>query len=494
MSKQVRKILSAFLALVMVFQLVPVSAMAAEENVVDLETELTAEPEEQNAEINLEKEPASYEEHSEEPEEDITDAVWEDKISVIGEDTALREEQTKQFFLDNNMMMAIAYPHAVHFEEDGEWKEIDNRLIMGAASYEVPSKPGEVAKEIIGIEQGERLEDVTENEASDALFVEEPIEISLNDAQEELYIESIELNENTESGSEAVIISTAAENAEAVSKEPMNSQIENEPQLEQENEEYMEEDPVPDVVVLDKTQDDNIQSLEPEVETAEPEAENPDGEATVAEIITVEETVWENTANSLHISLPETFGESSRISVNNKGYTLLFRPEGIEAAFAEISIETEKPESLNEELTGAANTKSAVKYTEAYPGIELRYDLIGTELKESYIISCREKAKAELSTLISAPGLTPILYEDGSIEFLDKENALIFYIPAPIVYDEGTEPGSISAKLYQLSTGDYRIVYSLDEVWLNDDTRVWPVTVDPTITTNSSTHLDYGYV
>ena len=337
MSKQARKVLSFFLALIMAFQLVPVKAMAAEEDIVDLETELTAEPGIQDEEITLEEEPESYEEELvEEPEEEITDAVWEDKIAVVGENTSLREEQTKQFFLENNMMMAVAYPHAVHYELDGEWEEIDNRLIMDAAAYEVPSKPGEVVKEILGVEQTGELEEVTEEETSEALVLDESIEATLSEIPaeilEDIPEESVELNESIEAGSEEVNVSEIVEGTITVSKEPMNSQIETDAQPEPIEESPLGEDIILDVVVLDETRDEDTEAAEPETDTAEPETETPDEDATAAEIIAVEETVWKNTANSLRIAFPETFGEYSRITVGNKGYTLQFRPEGIEEA------------------------------------------------------------------------------------------------------------------------------------------------------------------
>jgi RHS repeat-associated protein len=47
---------------------------------------------------------------------------------IIGEIEEKREENTKYFLKEDNTMEAVVYPEPVHYQEDGEWKEIDNSL------------------------------------------------------------------------------------------------------------------------------------------------------------------------------------------------------------------------------------------------------------------------------------------------------------------------------------------------------------------------------
>lgn len=48
---------------------------------------------------------------------------------IIGEVTDMREEYTKHFLNDDYSYEAVVYPEPVHYLEDGEWREVDNRLI-----------------------------------------------------------------------------------------------------------------------------------------------------------------------------------------------------------------------------------------------------------------------------------------------------------------------------------------------------------------------------
>ncbi|WP_143318591.1 DNRLRE domain-containing protein [Clostridium sp. HBUAS56017] len=47
---------------------------------------------------------------------------------IIGEIEEKREENTKYFLKEDNTMEAVVYPEPVHYQENGEWKEIDNSL------------------------------------------------------------------------------------------------------------------------------------------------------------------------------------------------------------------------------------------------------------------------------------------------------------------------------------------------------------------------------
>jgi len=53
---------------------------------------------------------------------------------IIGEDSSLRDANTKHFRLENGTYIAASYAAPVHFEENGEWRDIDNTLTLSSAS------------------------------------------------------------------------------------------------------------------------------------------------------------------------------------------------------------------------------------------------------------------------------------------------------------------------------------------------------------------------
>lgn len=48
---------------------------------------------------------------------------------IVEEDTSKRGESYKEYILNNGLRLATIYPSAIHYEDDGEWKDIDNTLI-----------------------------------------------------------------------------------------------------------------------------------------------------------------------------------------------------------------------------------------------------------------------------------------------------------------------------------------------------------------------------
>lgn len=53
-----------------------------------------------------------------------------DGARIIGEDESLRTEDTKHFILSNGTKIAARYEVPVHYEVNGEWKDIDNTLTL----------------------------------------------------------------------------------------------------------------------------------------------------------------------------------------------------------------------------------------------------------------------------------------------------------------------------------------------------------------------------
>ena len=60
-----------------------------------------------------------------------------DSVEVLGEDISKRDEFYKEFILDNGLRLATIYPTAVHYEQDGQWADIDNTLTVKAVRGQV---------------------------------------------------------------------------------------------------------------------------------------------------------------------------------------------------------------------------------------------------------------------------------------------------------------------------------------------------------------------
>lgn len=106
------------LIIVVIFNTMPLSVLAEEINIyeeVDVyENYNQEEVLEEGSDLNTE-EVNIYDERK-------------DVFEIIGEDKTKREKNVKHFNLSNGNVQASVYTEAVHYEKDGKWEDIDNRL------------------------------------------------------------------------------------------------------------------------------------------------------------------------------------------------------------------------------------------------------------------------------------------------------------------------------------------------------------------------------
>ena len=57
------------------------------------------------------------------------------EVTVLGELTEKRTEYTKEFRLSNGLNLATVYTQPVHYQQDGQWKEIDNTLVSTTSGF-----------------------------------------------------------------------------------------------------------------------------------------------------------------------------------------------------------------------------------------------------------------------------------------------------------------------------------------------------------------------
>lgn len=99
---------------------------------------------------------------------------------------------------------------------------------------------------------------------------------------------------------------------------------------------------------------------------------------------------------------------------------------------------------------------------------------------------------------LDVAGLTPRAEDDGSISFLDDEGELVSMLTAPAAWDDVVDENSLErvnqvpVDMELLGEGkDTRVRLSVDRDWFADESRVFPITIDPTYASmNVITNLD----
>ena len=220
---------------------------------------------------------------------------------------------------------------------------------------------------------------------------------------------------------------------------------------------------------------------------------------------------YTNRAGAWSVRFPSLLSASEAISVSRDGHTLSFTMAGalrndggvavaslenqavtgetaLTAATAQLSsariqavdfsameAELEHPQVLPRKLY------SRLSYAEVYAGTTVTYDLSGSRLKESVILSAYDAGLWGYRYTLSAGDLTPVLREDGSIDLQDGAEETVMRLNAPFLIDAaGATSCDVQVHLTQAGTG-YTLSYYLPRTWLADPARTWPVVLDPVV-------------
>ena len=433
-----KKLTASLLALVLTVQLLPVSALADEFEIDD-------------------------ERH---------DTFTYEQPNVSGEISELRGEYEKHFSLSDGTYSAVVYPYPVHYDSNGTWQEIDNTLRAGTEQYTVPAEAGTEYAELMPVELGGELVSLADSEddtAAEPAPAEDPTDaVEPSPTEKPTAEEPKPTEEPVDSGNDAeIIIIDDEESLDAIAPPAEEAPVTTDAPI---------EDVPPEIT------DTPESPLEPEKPDSSPEPaadlelEDKTDALTSDGMVELNEAVLRNTANNFGVFLPARFTGNNRVGVSYKGYSVFFRPDDAEYVDA-MSV---AQQALDEETATPAIGEAV--YAGLYKGVDVRYSLVGQMLKEYYEFSALEYTPGEIGTTLNAPGLIPVLYEDGTIELQNDAGEAIFVIPRPYMLDaSGAAEFNVETSVRLLTNGEIRIVYTLDKEWLNAEERAWPVTLDPSI-------------
>lgn len=168
---------------------------------------------------------------------------------------------------------------------------------------------------------------------------------------------------------------------------------------------------------------------------------------------------FENGANRYEVELPDDLA----------GRPVTVRRGGLHASF-----------KLRGAKGSAAVEGNTARYAGALPGNTVRYTVGSDVLKEDIVLASREASSVWRFSLELSPGLEPRRTVAGGIEFLGPGGDVAFAALPPFAVDAEGRHGEVAMAL-ENEAGGYEMKLEVDEQWLAEPERAFPVTVDPTI-------------
>lgn len=139
---------------------------------------------------------------------------------------------------------------------------------------------------------------------------------------------------------------------------------------------------------------------------------------------------------------------------------------------------------LNLKLINACNYKlisnqNIIKYLNVYNGIDLEYNISANKIKENIILNNKLVDMNAFAFLIDT-NLELKKNSDGSISAKNNDNT-IFIFDIPYMIDGNKNVNNNIYYNLELQNNQYILKLVVDKKWLNDENRVYPIYIDPTI-------------
>ena len=179
---------------------------------------------------------------------------------------------------------------------------------------------------------------------------------------------------------------------------------------------------------------------------------------------------YTNEENDINVTLPFELSKSSGIALSYKDHLIGFTPVNKDDG----------------KTAAKQSSDDTVVYENAFgEGMSLEYTAQFSGVKENVIIA-HDTGVYEYAFVLKTHGLY-LKAENGVVLLLDEKGEEIAQIGGVLIYDEKGKPGEGSFKVTELVPGEeYVYTVSVSEAFMKSDDTAFPVTVDPTITFNSS--------
>ena len=225
----------------------------------------------------------------------------------------------------------------------------------------------------------------------------------------------------------------------------------------------------------------------------------------------VENTAGYTTKNGAHkVKLASNSSDKDLVSLENGEQKVSFglKDDKVNKSYIKVKdktsdkkikykdAKTEKQiEQYNEETTTLENVTSESTYENVFDNVDFKYDILPEGVKENIILKDKT-AQTQFSFEFNLSGLYMQQMKDGSIEVLDSNNKVQYTIPNAFMYDSSgieQENGKVDMTL-DGKNGKYTISLIADNNWINDESRVFPITIDPQIIKQSTTATESVYI
>ncbi|MBQ8767460.1 MAG: DNRLRE domain-containing protein, partial [Clostridia bacterium] len=197
---------------------------------------------------------------------------------------------------------------------------------------------------------------------------------------------------------------------------------------------------------------------------------------------------YSNASNDIKVKFAKKADSKKLITIKKDKYSLSWG-YGSDKKNINSKIKEKKQndnQSQYDSYVSGARSDSVV-YENVDENISLEYNIVGNSIKENIIVNAKSDEYTYTFNM-KAQNVYLEINEDGSITALSNDtNEAVFEIPAPFMYDaENRMSTDVRYELSEENGHKYKLTVIADDEWINSEETVFPIVIDPYITTEQS--------
>lgn len=193
----------------------------------------------------------------------------------------------------------------------------------------------------------------------------------------------------------------------------------------------------------------------------------------------------ENKSNSFKVKFAKEVTEDNLVSIKNDKMDIKWSLLNAEKVQMQVKSNSANVKALskNEEKTALKNITSTVIYSDIMKDVDITYDVISENVKENIILKSSSAVDNKFVFNLDVGESIPKLNEDKSISIYNTKNEEISKFDSPLMFDSNFEYSNDIEVTLNKDDKNYVMEIKPSVEWLKDEKRVYPITIDPTVTT-----------
>ena len=199
---------------------------------------------------------------------------------------------------------------------------------------------------------------------------------------------------------------------------------------------------------------------------------------------------YTNKSSDISVNLSNKAKSKNMISLQSDGYKISWGYDNAGKSKADVKKNNEKT-SGNDKFTTLKNIITETLYKDVFSDVDFQYFVTTTGIKENIILKS-SKAQNEFTLNYKIPNLTAKQKDDKTITLSNKDGKEIYTISAPYMYDaKGSTSTQMKIEIIKQKGSNLQVKLTADYAFIHTIGRVFPVTIDPEITTTLKSELTF---